>query len=222
MVDTGAVIFATVEGENLKDGGGESSIGLAKAEIIVNSGLISENRCRGARSGNVKRERKDTADSGNGAGNVGAVDGTGVPSVSGGLGDAFKHKLGRNTAGAGFNGEGLVEDFEPTFDGEGFVVARGNAIVADVEELAHSDEVTFEFTVGIDDNKAAETDFEKDVAHEKIRKGFGGGLGDGLAEDKTGEVAHSCHEVSVKAFEFHVKIQDATGFPKIDMEDVEG
>jgi len=55
------------------------------------------------------------------------------------------------------------------------------------------------------------------VAHEKLRKGFGGGLGDGLAEDKAGEVAHSCHEVSVKAFKFHVKIRYATGLPKIDV-----
>jgi hypothetical protein len=220
MVDTGAVVLAAVEGKNLQDGGGKSSVSLTKAEVVVNSGLTTENRHRGVGSGDVKWEREDTADSGNGAGDVGTVDGTSVPSVSGGLGNAVEHELGWNSTGAGFDGEGLVENFEPTFDGEGFVVARGDAIVTDVEELAHSDEVTFEFTVGIDNNKAAKTDFEKDMSHEEIRKGFGGGLGNSFAEDKSSEIAHSGHEVGMKAFEFHVKIRDTTGFPEVDMEDI--
>jgi len=172
--------------------------------------------------GEIKGESEDTADGGNGTWDVSAIDGAGVPSVGSSLGNTVEHELGGDTAVGRFDGNGFVEDSEPSLNMEGFVVAAGDAMEGDAEDVAHGNEVTFEFAVVVDDDKAAQTGLEKHMAHEEIGKGGGVGLGDSFADDKAGKVAHGSEQVGVEAFNLDVFVGNTTWFPKVGVDNVKG
>lgn len=67
--------------------------------------------------GKIKGKSEDTADGSNGTGNIGAIDGAGVPCVSRGLGDTVEEELGGDGAIGSVDGDGFVEYFEEAFDG---------------------------------------------------------------------------------------------------------
>jgi hypothetical protein len=95
-------------------------------------------------------------------------------------------------------------------------------MVADLQDVAHGFKGVLEFAVFINDDEAAEADFEKDVAHEEVGEGRGSRVSDVIAEDKASEVAHGSHKVSGEAFESDVFIGYFAGRPEIDVNDVEG
>jgi len=162
------------------------------------------------------------ADGCNRAGDVSTVNGASVPGVGGGLGYTVEHELGRDTSVSRLDGNGFVENSEPPFDMECFVVAAGDAVEGDAEDVAHGNEVTFEFAVVVDDDEAAQTGFEKHMAHEKIGKGGGVGLGDSFTDDKAGKVAHGSEQVGVEAFNLDVFVGNTTWFPKVGVDNVKG
>ena len=189
-IGAGAVVLATVGGEDLQDLGSENGTGLTKTKVVVDGGLGAENRDGRRSGGQVKRERKDATDGGDRARNFGAFDGAGVPGVSSGLGDSVEELLRRDAAVSGVDRDGFVEDTEEAFDGKGFVIAAGDAVMVDLQDVAHGDEVALEFAVVVDNNEAAETDFEENVAHEEVSQSSRIGCGNVVAKKEAGEVTH--------------------------------
>ena len=82
------------------------------------------------------------------------------------MGDAFEHEFGRDATIGGGDGDGLVEDLKEAFDSQSFVVATGDAVVTNFEDLSHGDEITFKLAVVVDNNQAAKANFQKDLLHE--------------------------------------------------------
>ena len=127
---------------------------------------MAEDRDGSSGSGQVKGERKDATNSSDGARDFSAVNGASVPGVGGGMGDTFKHEFGRDTTIGRGDGDGFVEDLKEAFDSQSFVVATGDAVMTNFEDLGHGNEITFELAVVVNDNQAAEANFQKDLLHE--------------------------------------------------------
>jgi hypothetical protein len=178
LVNAEAVVFSAVLSKDLEDFGGEGGFALAKPKIVVDSGQVTKCRGRGGEGGQVEWKGEDASDGSDGTGNVGAIDGTGVPSVCCGLGDAIEEEFGRNGTVGAMDCDGLIKDAKESFDGKGFVVAWGDDVILDVENFTHGFKVALEFAVGVDDDEATEADFEENGAHEEVGERLGGGAGD--------------------------------------------
>ena len=127
---------------------------------------MAENRDGSGRGGQIERKRENATDSGDGARDLSSINGASVPGICCGVGDAFEHELGRNTTIGGGDGDGFVENLKESFDSQGFMIAAGDAMVTDLEDFGHGDEITFKLAVVVDDNQAAETNFQEDLLHE--------------------------------------------------------
>ena len=101
------------------------------------------------------------------------------------------------------------------------MVATGDAVVADLEDVSHSNEVAFEFAVVVNDNEATEADLKKDVLHEQVCKSGGVRFSNSFTHNKASKVTHSGEQMHVQAFELDIEVRDASGFPKIGVNDVE-
>ena len=99
----------------------------------------------------VNGETKGSADGGNAADDVGAINGGGIPGVDGAVG-RFGGDFG--IAGSLINGnfQGFVEEAEQPFDRDRLVVAAEGRVVGKVEGSTHGFEVFFEGGAGIRGN----------------------------------------------------------------------
>jgi len=169
-VGTGTVVFATVQGENLEDFGGESRVGLAEAKIIMDGRKFTEDGDGRCRERKVKGKGKSATDGGHAAWYIGAIDGAGVPSVSGCVSGASENGGRFDAAVGGLNGDGFVEYAKEAFDRESFVIAGSDRVKTDLKNRAHVVEKAFELAIVVDNNEAAEADAKENGLHEEISK----------------------------------------------------
>lgn len=152
---------------------------------------------------------RDTTD------DVGAVDGAGVPGISGDEGSGGPDREGATIGGR--DGDGFVEVTEETLDADGLVVAAGVGVEANREKADHFLEKAFEGAVGVNNDHTTHADFQEDFLEEDDGKAVGCDIGSGDADDELGEVAHAGEQVLL-AFVF----VNLTWAPKVTMQDEEG
>ena len=153
------MVGATFFGEVGEYFGGESGVSLAEAEIIMEVLEVTKDGFGRVGERDIERELEGAADSCDAADDIGAIDGTSVPGVGGGLGDGGKHVSGRGCAVLAGNGNSFIEGAEEAFDGESFVIAFCERVEAEAEGFTHCLKVTAEFAIGVADDKAAEAHF---------------------------------------------------------------
>lgn len=168
-----AVVRAAFLGEVFEDFGGKGGVGLALAEVVVNSGQVAVDRRRYLMEREVEGKGKFAPDGGDAAGYVGFVDSAGVPRVSGGLGDGGEKPSGWGGAVGGCDGECFVKNFKETFHGESFMVVIGNGVEGKLELFANVLEGAAKFAVGVDDNKGAEADFKEHATEKEVSESVG-------------------------------------------------
>ena len=216
-VDAMSCSEAAIFSEVAEDFGGESGLGVAKAEEFVDAGDAVAVGGGGWKGGQVAvdGETKGAADGRNTADDVGTVDGGCVPGVGGNMG-GFRADFGITRALGSSDGDGFVEETEETFDRDGLVVAAKAWLAGKLESRAHGGEMTAKGRTGVGGNEEAKTDAEEDVFHKNGSKS-------GRIEDinvggdgESSEVAHSCEDV----FGAGVGL-DVTRLPDIDVEDGE-
>lgn len=100
-----------------------------------------------------------------------------------------------------------------------FLVLLGDEVVADVEEVAHGNEVRLEFAVIISDNQAAQAHFEEEGFCDELRKDSR--LGEVFTDDKASEVAHCSKNVCGFVW-MEFGTFDMARFPDLNMQNAEG
>jgi hypothetical protein len=108
------------------------------------------------RESEVERGLEFAADRGDAADDVGAVDWTGVPVVSGAM-DCFHEDL----VGASIvacDGDAAVENTKEALDTHGFMVAASGSVKLQFEQGAHGFEKAAESATGVDNNGTREAD----------------------------------------------------------------
>jgi hypothetical protein len=113
----------------------------------------------------VKRKTELPTDSRNTADDVGAIDGTAVPSVGSSVGGFDEDDVGASIVGS--DSDSFIKKTVEVFDGNGFVVASSSDVDIDMENIADGLEQTLEGTAIVDDDKTAEADLQKDFLDEQ-------------------------------------------------------
>ena len=183
---------------------------------------VAEDGFGRVREGNIEGELENSTDGGNAADDVCAINGTGVPSISGGLGDGGKHVSGWGRAVFAGDGNGFIEGAEEAFDREPLVIAFRERVKTKAKGFAHFLEAAAEFAIGVANHKTTETYFEKDRLHEEFGERGRIRFADVVADHKAGEIAHSGEEVCGSFYPRVLCRFDGTGLPKVDMNDEEG
>ena len=112
----------------------------------------------------VNGEKERATDGGDAADNVGAVDGSAVPCITGSVGSRDPNK--RVVAIVSGNGDGFVEEPEVTFDTDGFVIAFRGGVESNLQDIAHGFEDGEKVASRVDDDHAAHTELEKELGVE--------------------------------------------------------
>lgn len=190
-------------------------MGLGEAKEIVDSGNGAVDKGWGL-SGEreVKRELEFTANGGDAADNVSAVDWAGVPGISGAV-DGFDEDLVSASIVA-CDSDAAVKHTEKTFDTHGFVVTTSSSVEFQFELCTHGFEEAAKSAAGVDNYRISETDFEEKLLHEDMGEIDGGNVRDAFSEHHTSEIAHGGENVGGAVDE----VGGVTGLPKIDMENV--
>jgi len=172
-------------------------------------------RSRGRRKTEVKRKTKGAADSRNTANDIGTVDRAAVPSVGSSMGGFDKNSVGTTVVGCDCNS--FVQKSVKVFNTDGFVIAAGGDMDIDIEDVADFLEETFEGAAVVDDDQAAEADFQKNILDEEASEIVGADIVGGSDEDEAGEITHGIHQIC-----FATVVCDFARSPEIDVEDIEG
>ena len=162
----------------------------------------------------VEWELEFATDGGDAANDVGAVDRTGIPGVSGAM-DCF-HKDLVGTSIIASDSDTTVENAEEALNTHSFVVAASSRMEFQFEQFAHGFEKAAKSTTGVDNNHTGETDREEKLLHENVGEIGGGNVREALDYDHAGKVTHGGEDVSGAVRD----IGGVTGLPKIDMKDV--
>ena len=170
---------------------------------------------RGRRKTEVKRKTKGAADSRNTANDIGTVDRAAVPSVGSSMGGFDKNSVGTTVVGCDCNS--FVQKSVKVFNTDGFVIAAGGDMDIDIEDVADFLEETFEGAAVVDDDQAAEADFQKNILDEEASEIVGADIVGGSDEDEAGEITHGIHQIC-----FATVVCDFARSPEIDVEDIEG
>jgi len=215
------MVSAAVLGEIGENLGGEVGVGLTQAKVVMEVLEVTEDGFGRVGEGDIERELKDSTDSGNAADDVRAINGTGVPSVSSGLGDGGKHVGGWGCAVFAGDGDSFVEGAEESFDRKAFVIAFCERVEAKAEGFAHSLEAAAKFAISVADDEATETHFEKDCLHEQFGERSRIGFASVVTDDKAGEVTHGGKEVCGSFNPRMLCGFDGAGLPEVDVNDEE-
>jgi hypothetical protein len=163
FVDAIAVCVATIFNNKGDDLAGKVHV-LAGVLNVFEDGRagVGQRTDRGGTIGiqsKVKGKLEFTAHGRNAANNVGTIDRTAIPSISGNHGSFDPNEMSA-TIGAS-NGDGFVEVAEESLDTDSFVVSTGSRVEADAEECTSVSENAAEGTAGIHDDKTAHANFQK-------------------------------------------------------------
>jgi hypothetical protein len=103
------------------------------------------------------------------------------------------------------------------FNANSLVVAASSDVDIDIQDATDFFEKTFKSAAVVDDDQAAEADFQKNVLDEETSEIVSSGIIRGGDEDKAGKVAHGIHKVR-----FATVVGDLARGPEIDVKNVEG
>jgi hypothetical protein len=202
FVDTVAVSLTAIFDNQSNDLTSEVDVMASVFNVVENRGAGIGERCRRGMAsggeGEVEGKLEFTAHGGNAADDVGAVDGTAVPSVSGNHGGFDPDEM-RATIRAG-NGDGFVKVTKETLNTDGFVITTRGGMETNTEEFASSGENTAESAAGVDDDEAAHADFQQDLLKQKASKFVGMDVVNRHANHKLGEVTHGGEEMASTGF----------------------
>ena len=171
-------------------------------------------RSQSWRKAEVVGEAEGPADSRNAANNVSAINGAAVPSVGSSMGGFDENSVG--TAIVTSNSDSFVQEAVEVFDTNGFMIATGCDMEIDAEDGADFFEETFEGTAVVDNNEAAEANFQENVLDKQAGKVVRSGVVSSSDKDEAGKIAHGVHEIGLATVVF-----DFARGPKVDMKDVE-
>jgi hypothetical protein len=187
----------------------------SKTEKGMDVGSLVQSGSRDGRKTEIERKAERTTDSWDAANNVGAIYGTAVPSIGGGMGSLDEDCVGSSIVGG--DGDCFVQETMEVFDADSLVIATSGDMNINVEDRANSLEEAFESTAIVDDDQSAEADFEKDFLDEKTSEVMSSDVVGGVDKYKPSEVAHGIHEVGLATV-----VGDVSRGPEIDMENIKG
>jgi hypothetical protein len=136
----------------------------------------------------IKGETKRMTNRRDAANNIGTIDRTAVPGIRSGVSSFNKNSVSATVIGS--NGNGFIQKLVEMFDADGFMVPLGSAMEGDVEEKANLFEEAFKGAAIVDNDNAAETNFEEHILNKKTSKVMGGDVASGGDQDKSGEITH--------------------------------
>jgi hypothetical protein len=188
-----------------------------KTEKGMDVGGLLHGWSRGGRETEIKRKMKRATGSWNAANNVGAVNSrTAIPGTGGSMSSFGKDGVGATIVGG--DGNDFAKEPVKVFNANSLVVAVSSDMNINIQNRANRLEKAFESTAVIDDDQAAETNFQKDFLNEKTSEIMSGDVASsGIDEDKTSEIAHGIHEAGLATV-----VGNVSRSPEIDVEDAEG
>jgi hypothetical protein len=135
------------------------------AKESINIGSLIGSWSRSGDEAQVKQKSERPTNSRNTADDVGAIDGTAVPSAGSSVGGVDKDDVGASIIGS--DSESFIKKTVKVFDRNGFVVAPGSDVDVDMENIADGLEQTLQGAAIVDDDKTAEANLQKDLLDEQ-------------------------------------------------------
>jgi hypothetical protein len=154
-----AMKSATFFGEEAKYLFGELSSRSSKAKKSMNVRSLIGSRGWSRGKAQIERKSKRSANGGDAADDIGAINGAAVPSIGGSVGSFDKNGVGATVIGS--NSDGFVEESVEAFDANGFVITTSGNMNIDAENVANGDEKAFKIAAIIDNNKTTEADLQQ-------------------------------------------------------------
>jgi hypothetical protein len=155
----------------------------SKAEEGVNVGSLVGSRRGDGTKADVKKETEGPSNSRDAADDVCAIDRAAVPGIGGGVSCFDKDGIGAMVIGG--NGNSFIQKLMGVFNTDSFVVAFGSNVEGDVKEKADGFEKTFESAAVVNNDNAAETNFEEDILDKEASEIMGSDVVSGGDEHKT-------------------------------------